>query len=107
MSKNDLSLTQVLVLLILSPFSMLWRGFVTMNLWGWFVASRFPVPPLSCCGAVGLGLVISLFANEFPKTAHDDVEDPDRQFIGRIMASFLLPLFYLGAGVVVHLIIAP
>lgn len=63
MSKNETDETTALesvggcvVLLLATPFSMVWSGWVLSVLWGWFVVP-LGLPPLALWAACGVRLV--------------------------------------------------
>lgn len=87
--------------LALIPLSAIWRGYVLTALWAWFVVPTFNLPTLALAPAIGLSLVVSYLTHQ-----SDAAKPPEGDFAdktGRACASaFLLPLFVLGIGWVVH-----
>lgn len=54
--------------------SYMWRAFVLVLLWGWFVVPLFALPPLRIPFAIGLSLVGSMMASS--RGYEDDEEGP-------------------------------
>ncbi len=73
---------------------ILFGGFVTMVLWGWFISPTFNVHGLGLTQSIGLNIFISLF------TARSNPGDD--QFSRRVIF-FLTLLVALGLGWIVHL----
>ena len=73
---------------------ILFGGFTTMILWGWFISPTFDLTSLSLTQAIGLNIFISLF------TARSNLGGD--QFSRRVIF-FLTLLVALGLGWIVHL----
>ena len=73
---------------------ILFGGFVTMILWGWFISPTFDINRLNLVQAIGLNIFVSLF------TARSNPGDD--QFSRRVIF-FLTLLVALGLGWIVHL----
>jgi len=73
---------------------ILFGGFTTMVLWGWFISPTFDINRLNLIQAIGLNIFISLF------TARSNLGGD--QFSRRVIF-FLTLLVAIGLGWVVHL----
>ena len=73
---------------------ILFGGFTTMILWGWFISPTFDLTSLSLTQAIGLNIFISLFTTR-PNGGTDQFE--------RRVVYYLTLLVALGLGWIVHL----
>jgi hypothetical protein len=65
-SVNDKDCLSVVALLLALPFGIVWQGFITVVLWGWFVVPLFGLPQLGIAYAVGLRALIGSFTIRQP-----------------------------------------
>jgi hypothetical protein len=86
---------------ILSP---VWTGYVLSLLWMWFVVTAFHVPTISIPVAIGLGIVVRMFAQEMPDQNKKD-EDASKAMIRLCCYAFISPLIALIFGAIVHLFV--
>ena len=73
---------------------ILFGGFCTMVLWGWFISPTFSLTTLSIAQAIGLNIFVSLF------TARSN---DGRDKLERRVIYYLTLLVALGLGWIVHL----
>jgi hypothetical protein len=52
--------TAIVAFLFYVPL-VIWGGFVTSTVWGWFAVTLLGLPPISIAGAIGLGCVLKCF----------------------------------------------
>ncbi len=86
--------------LALVPLSM-WRGFVLIKLWAWFVIPLFALPVLSLPAAMGISLVVGYLTHQ----AHKELSDkPDytQLLATEISNGIVIPLFALAIGAIIH-----
>ena len=57
------AMVALVLLMVFSPLSILWSGYVLTVLWGWFVVPTFAVAALSIPAAAGLSMVIRFASN--------------------------------------------
>ena len=89
-----------LLLLLIAPFSSIWRGYVFSVLWRWFIVSTFHAPPLGMAASIGLTYVVGLLTFHFRPTKKDERPAAEK-FFEAIVFSALGPALSLGFGAVV------
>ncbi len=82
-------------------------GWVLMKLWAWFVVPLFRLPALTLLPAIGLSLVVSFLTFQVPPFTPSPEPDAKQnttnlEALGEAMVN--RPLFVLGFGWVVHLL---
>jgi hypothetical protein len=75
--------------------AMVWRGFVLSILWGWFMVP-LGLPNISVALAIGIAGVVGMLTHQIQVSK--DEEDGAKKFL----AAFMIPLFALGVGWIVH-----
>jgi hypothetical protein len=78
------------------PIALFANGFTFSKLWEWFVVPTFSLPELTIPVAIGISMIVSFLTYRYKKG--DDEEQSDREFAGRILACFVVPLFVLLFG---------
>lgn len=72
------------------PLGVMWKGFVLTKLWGWFIVSRFGLPPLSVAQAIGLAVVVGMFTHIRTKENEDEPWVPYAvMFLGPLISLFM------------------
>lgn len=88
-------------LLALMVLSSMWKGYVLMILWAWFVVPTFGLPALAIAPAIGLAMVVSFLTYQ-----SDASKEPECEFSERmakaVARALLTPAFVLGIGWVVR-----
>ena len=93
---------------------IIFRAFVAMKLWNWFIPEVFHVSEISFLQAVGVFLVIRAFAgfkisqpdDKFWKEISETTEEKLRAEINDLMFSqFLWLAVILGVGFVIHAVV--
>lgn len=96
--QDDSSIAEVIIALLLTIPLMMWSGFVAMVLWNWFVPSVFSsAPTLSLWQAVGINLVVSMFAHQRNKA-----NEEGRSVLEDAIYTLLYSGIMLGLGALVH-----
>lgn len=86
---------QPLLVILLSPFTCLLRGYVFARLWLWFVVPQFHCDPLRIPIALGLSLFIWFATAEGAGTERKDPDELLERFLGICLVA---PLLTLGIG---------
>jgi len=86
-------MAKILATLALWPFATVWRGYVIMHLWRWFV-EPFGIQPIGIAWAAGLSLIISFLT--FPARVDDE-----SSFSFVAIKAALAPGMVLGFGYVI------
>lgn len=98
---KNLAAIGCLSVIIVTPFAALWRAFVLMKLWAWFVVPAFGLQPISMITAFGLAVLIS-FGFMTPSASADDGRKDDadeaKELIMTIGYGFLWPALGLVVG---------
>jgi hypothetical protein len=82
----------------------IFRGYVIVNMWNWFVVTQFSsAPHISITGAIGLSLLASLFQH-LPSEKEDkhDAEDAMALMIVSLIKGGILTLILWGMAAIVH-----
>lgn len=84
---------------VLLALTSMWRGYVLMVLWRWFMVPAFHLPSLTLTLAIGLSLIVGYLTHHTP--TKDDDDSPD---FGRLVCLALIyPAFALLVGWLVTL----
>lgn len=90
--------------IILSIVAILFSGFVTSFLWGWFMVPSFSLPPISTIQAIGIVLTLRMFvSNNSCRKDNTDSDDRWQKDMDATVASIFLSALVLGAGWILHL----
>ncbi len=92
----------ILGVVALIAITSLWRGFVLVKLWSWFIVPVFHLPLLTYAPAIGLSLVVGFLVYQY----HSDEADQrpaGEKFTHACIISFIYPLIVLMIGWVVSL----
>jgi len=85
----------------------IFRGYVMVSLWGWFVLTQFPmVPHISIVGAIGLSCFIGLFHNyatDDEKLKDLDEDERAVHLFKTLVKGFFYTLISWGGAFLVHL----
>lgn len=85
--------------LILSP---IWRSYVLVKLWAWFIVTTFALAPLTIPQALGLSLMVIMLTHQY-----DPYEDEDQTATASVIKTsciaFTWPLLALFIGAVIKL----
>lgn len=95
-SDSKKKLAGCFVILALSPFLTIARGFVLMTLWGWFVVPQFHVAPLSIPCALGIALVVTYI------TSQEQGKTEPREMPEIFASAIAQPVFTLAFGAILH-----
>lgn len=93
----------VSISLVALVFAALVDGYTLSQMWSWFVSPIFQVPQLTIPYAIGISLIVSMLT--YRKPNESDKKKEIAELIGELIGTTLTPLFFLGAGWVVHLFI--
>lgn len=91
--------------IITAPLSMLLRGWVVGQLWGWFVAPTFHLPLLSIPVALGIGVLLSVIQPRYATDCQGKERTEEEQtawLLCSYATTFFAPLWMLGVGWVIH-----
>lgn len=86
-----------LIALLSTPFS-LWRSWVFVQLWAWFVVPYFHLPPVSTWLVFGLFTLISLIRADYTVKKNPD----ETNWKSSLVLSTIGPAISLFAGYLVH-----
>lgn len=86
-----------IVLLAITPVTIVINGFLMRLFWSWFVVPHFGAAPLSVPVAIGL-MMIAMFAVHHPSSIKGQKIDIATTIIG----AFMRPLLYLLEAWIVH-----
>lgn len=75
------------VVIILTTYTALARGFVLTKLWGWFIVPFFEVGPLSMPIAIGIGLILGFLTHQEQFTNEDD--DKTTPLVGMVISPWI------------------
>ena len=97
MSEPKTSGLELLVLILLTPFTTVWNGLVLVRLWDWFAVPIFNLRHLRIPEAIGVSLVLH-FMTSNPNDAKE------HNSVGKAIGlAFVVPLFALFYGWIIHL----
>lgn len=91
-----------LVLLIVSPISSIWSGYVLSLLWAWFIVAAFEIRPLSIPAAIGIALIARYLTYQW-NVKEPDYESASHRTYMSISMAILYPAFALAFGYIAHL----
>lgn len=94
---ESLAILAVLGVPALIALMSIWRGFVAVKLWAWFVVPQFGLAPLPIAIAIGLSLLVSL---PTPTRVHSSEED-SKQEARNLITALLSPALALLMGWIV------
>lgn len=79
----------------------LWRAFVGVKLWLWFVVPQFGLAPIPIVTAIGLSVLVGMYSGSSAQPK--DPEEPPAQAFGKSVARVILfPAFGLLFGWCIH-----
>ncbi len=82
----------------------IFRGYVIVSMWNWFVITQFPqAPHLSVVGAIGLAYFISLFQH-LPESdsKKQSAEEALVELFGGLLKGGVITLVTWGFGYIIH-----
>ena len=89
--------------------STVWRAFVIMTLWNWFMPMLFGLPYLNVWQAMGLGLVVlAVSRTQQPNLAmekENTTETLSKVSMSGVLFVFFYGLILLGTGYVAHCVL--
>lgn len=91
-----------LLMLLIVPFSIAWKGWVFLWLWGWFVVPVFHLSTLTIPQALGLGCIASFWSTP-PASTKSEGEGVWMVFWRGLFVAFAGPLLILCYAWIVHL----
>lgn len=98
-------ITLILGILILIPIIALmvipvalWRGYVLSVLWGWFIVPTFNAPAIGVVTAMGISLVVGMFA--YHRSQKTKEGEKDTTVSDYLLNGFVSPAIALGVGYV-------
>lgn len=92
-------ITTLLIAVLLAIPVTLWRGYVLMVLWGWFIVPTFNAPVLSVAVAIGVTIIGGLFTVARNESKNEEKEhDALTHFF---VAGLVQPAMALGIGYIV------
>ena len=80
--------------LLVTPFLALWRGFVIVMMWEWFIVASFEVPGITVFAAAGLSFLIAMLVYTPQPKGKTEVEI----FSDGVSAGVIIPAFVLFWG---------
>lgn len=82
----------------------IFRGFVIVSLWNWFVITQFPqAPHISIVGAIGLAYFVSLFQHlPESKSKSDDPAEGAVELFGVSLKGGVITLVSWGLAYIIH-----
>lgn len=86
---------------VLTPVSIVVRGWVLSILWSWFITPVFHAPKLSVAAAAGLSSIVSLLTTNYGEA--QDEEMKKKPFWQKMLFSIFISVFMLGVGWVINL----
>ncbi len=86
-----------LVMMLISPFTSIWRGYVLSILWAWFM-TPLGVIPIGVANAIGLSVLVTLFT----PTGGSSGKNVADVCTTAISYSLVAPALALGMGAIVH-----
>ena len=86
------------LILVSSPV-IVWKGFVFMKLWLWFITPRFGLPVLSLAQSMGVILAVMLLTTIYQKTK----EGEEQAWTNYFISGYILPASTLGLGYLITL----
>jgi hypothetical protein len=103
-SKSDNISNSCLLLIcgfLLIPVEAIWRGYVLVRLWGWFIVPVFHITAINIPEGIGLSLVVSYLTYQYIRDK-EDKDDYIGNFIRSIGVAVLWPAFALLFGWIVQ-----
>lgn len=91
------------VLLVISPATTAWKGYVASLMWAWFVVPTFHLPILSIPAAIGLSYVVATITPAHVSNCIKEKESETKMVATSIATAFFYPLFLLGLGAIVRM----
>lgn len=92
--------------LLTMPLAMIWKGFVLMRLWGWFISPYFGLPILFLPLAIGIAIVASFATAKYTpqqKCKYQIQQDVWETIGGAASHNFVGPAFALLFGWIVQM----
>jgi cytochrome bd-type quinol oxidase subunit 1 len=83
---------------VLLALTSMWRGYVLMVLWRWFIVPAFHLPPLTLTLAIGLSLIVGYLTHQAPTT-----KDESPAFGRSVLLALIFPAIALLVGWLVTL----
>ena len=93
-----------ILLILVSPVTTIWRGYVLSILWRWFIVTAFDVRPLGIASAIGISYVAGFLTFHYRPSSKNE-KSPSEKFTESVVILLLYPLIALGFSYVVHLYI--
>ncbi|MBI2626116.1 MAG: hypothetical protein HYW69_00810 [Candidatus Nealsonbacteria bacterium] len=88
---------------LLVAVSAVWKGFVLLMLWKWFIVPIFGLPELPLVAAIGVGMVISFLTYQQIESKSNEDEDKGVHLAKSLGMLILYPAIVLFFGWIVHL----
>ncbi len=98
-NKTVVACLAILGIVMVVP-SIIWRGYVLVILWKWFMVSTFEVRALSIPAAIGVSLIVSYMTHQV-NWATDDAT-PTAKAARSVMIPLIDPAFVLLIGWIVN-----
>lgn len=86
------------ILLLASPFCMIYEGLVIRILWGWFITAAVGITAPSVAICMGLSLIVAYF-----KTSPNIEGLDEKEALFKILDTLLRVSVFLGIGFLIHL----
>ncbi len=87
------------IMAVMIAILSIWRGFVLVKLWTWFVVPTFGLPALTMAPAIGFSLLVGFLVYQY--SAADSAAETNNKNVAFV--GVIYPLIVLVIGYVVHL----
>ena len=87
----------------LITIASIWRGFVFMKLWAWFIVPVFHLPMLTIVIAIGVSMVVSFLTYHSTNIDRNDTRSSSEKFTTDIAATIMYPATFLFLGWIVQM----